>query len=156
MRPLHATEGIHLGSGGDTTPDSILLIGDKVVNASPSPETYPYQLDLGQEWKELTGLPFVFAMWMMRRDVAEQHPAEARAVASLLDAARRHGTHMTDQVIDRYAAEKGWPRDLARRYFTDYLRYEVTPRARQGLALFFQKAARLGLLPLRREVRYLE
>jgi chorismate dehydratase len=156
MLPLHAREGIHLGRGGDGTPDSILLIGDKVVNASPSPETYPYQLDLGDEWKQLTGLPFVFAMWMMRRDVAERDPVAAREVATLLTKARQRGSERTEQLLDRYAADKGWPRDLARQYFTEYLRYEVTPRAREGLALFFEKAGRLGLLHLRRDVRYFE
>jgi chorismate dehydratase len=160
MVPLHAREGIHLGgaTGGATRaePEAILLIGDKVVNACPSAETYPYQLDLGDEWKQLTGLPFVFAMWMMRRDVALRDPAAAREVATLLARARELGTQRTGHLLDRYAGEKGWPRDLARQYFTEYLRYEVTPRAREGLALFFEKAARLGLLPIRREVRYLE
>jgi chorismate dehydratase len=153
MLPLEAQEGIHLGGGA---PDSILLIGDKVVNASPSPETYPYQLDLGDEWKQLTGLPFVFAMWMMRQDVAERDPAAAREVVSLLAKARERGSNMTETLLDRYAAEKGWPRELARKYFTEYLRYNVTDRARKGLALFFEKAAGLGLLKLRRGVRYLD
>jgi len=153
MLPLEAREGVHLGSGG---PETILLIGDKVVNASPSEEAYPYQLDLGEEWKQLTGLPFVFAMWMMRREAVEADRTAAVAVAKLLADARRRGSEMTEHLLDRYAADKGWPRDLARRYFTEYLRYEVTPRAREGLATFFETAARLGLLKLRREVAYFE
>jgi len=153
MLPLEAREGVHLGS---TAPETILLIGDKVVNASPSDAAYPYQLDLGEEWKQLTGLPFVFAMWMMRREAVEADRPAADVVTRLLAEARRRGSEMTEELLDRYAAEKGWPRDLARRYFTEYLRYEVTPRAREGLAKFFETAARLGLLKLRREVAYLE
>ena len=51
-------------------PEAMLLIGDKVVNAAPDAAAYPHQLDLGEQWKLLTGLPFVFAMWMIRQDAA--------------------------------------------------------------------------------------
>ncbi|MEM9083757.1 MAG: MqnA/MqnD/SBP family protein, partial [Planctomycetota bacterium] len=43
----------------DDWPESLLLIGDKVVTASPPAIVYPHQLDLGEAWKDLTGLPFV-------------------------------------------------------------------------------------------------
>src|SRR5687767_1333935 len=46
---------------------AVLLIGDKVVCEEPA--GLPHQLDLGEEWKRLTGLPFVFAAWMARGDV---------------------------------------------------------------------------------------
>src|SRR5437016_11007592 len=44
-----------------------LLIGDKVV--CEEPRGFAHQLDLGSEWKALTGLPFVFAVWMARGGV---------------------------------------------------------------------------------------
>ena len=147
--PLTAREGEHPDGG----PESMLLIGDKVVNASPNAAVYPHQLDLGEAWKELTGLPFVFAMWMIRRDRVAR---EGVAMARILDEARRRGAALTDQLLDRYTTEKGWPRDLARRYFTEYLRYEVTPAARQGLARFFELAHAQGLLPQRRPVEFFE
>ena len=43
---------------------AMLLIGDKVVTREP--RGMGFQLDLGAAWKELTGLPFVFAVWMVR------------------------------------------------------------------------------------------
>ena len=63
---------------------------------------------------------------------------------------------MTENLLDRYANEKGWPRELARKYFTQYLRYEVTPAARRGLSRFYALAQDLGLLKRQREVEYLE
>jgi chorismate dehydratase len=134
-------------------PESMLLIGDKVVNASPDSAEYPHQLDLGEEWKRLTGLPFVFAMWMIRQDRAA---AEGTGIADLLTVARRRGAAMTEQLLDRHVAEKRWPRDLARRYFTEYLRYEVTPAARRGLARFFELLAKHKLLAISRPIQYLE
>jgi chorismate dehydratase len=134
----------------------MLLIGDKVVNAAPSEKDYPYQLDLGEQWKALTGLPFVFAMWMMRKDALEEDRPEASRVAGLLAEARRRGAAITEQLLDRYASEKQWPRDLARKYFTRYLRYEVTAQAREGLERFLEMADRLKLVPMRRAIEFME
>jgi chorismate dehydratase len=134
------------GEGAET----MLLIGDKVVNAAPDEREYPYQLDLGEEWKALTGLPFVFAMWMMRADEVD------RELAWMLGEARRSAKGMIEEMLDRHCAEKGWPRELARRYFTEYLRYEVTGRSRLGVAKFFELAGKWGLLKVVRDVRYLE
>jgi chorismate dehydratase len=131
----------------------MLLIGDKVVNASPDAGEYRHQLDLGEEWKRLTGLPFVFAMWMIRGDRAAE---EGAALGRILADARRRGADLTDQLLDCYAAEKGWPRELARRYFTEYLRYEVTPAARQGLVRFLELAQGHGLLPKKRAIEFFE
>ena len=46
------------GKGGEAR----LLIGDKVVCEEPA--GFEHQLDLGAAWKQMTGLPFVFAAWM--------------------------------------------------------------------------------------------
>lgn len=129
-------------------PDAMLLIGDKVVNAAPATDDYPHQLDLGEQWKILTGLPFVFACWMQRRDMRDD------SLAQLLLEAQQRGAHITDQLLDRYAAEKRWPRELARKYFTQYLRYEVTPAARHGLARFFELTRKHNLLPTQRDLAW--
>jgi chorismate dehydratase len=131
-------------------PQAMLLIGDKVVNAAPDGDVYKYQLDLGEEWKRLTGLPFVFACWMMRADAVDLELADGLAWA------QKEGAKMTEALLDKYAADKHWPRDLARRYFTEYLRYEVTPRGRMGIERFFELAGKCGLLDVKRKVRYLE
>ena len=52
-------------------PQTLLLIGDKVVTDSPPAVRYPHQLDLGEQWKAWTALPFVYAVWMCRAPDAE-------------------------------------------------------------------------------------
>lgn len=130
--------------------DALLLIGDKVVNAAPNQWQYPVQLDLGEQWKQFTGLPFVFAMWMMRADAVDEK------LALVLADARRRGLTMTHELAERYAATSGWPVSLAERYFTEYLKYEITADRRRGLALFYQYARELGLLKADREMRYFD
>lgn len=146
MEAFHVRE--RLAGGSDASegwPESVLLIGDKVVSDSPPAVRYPYQIDLGEAWKAMTGLPFVYAVWMCRADRADD-PA-VRSAAAMIDRQRRRNGLRLDSVITAEAPRKGWPADLARRYVGELLRFEVDDRARQGVAVFLAKAAGLGLLP---------
>src|SRR5689334_5034116 len=70
---------IDLVHGDDRPIDARLLIGDKVV--CEEPPGFDHQLDLGHAWKQLTGLPFVFAIWTARKgvDLADLPDRLARA-----------------------------------------------------------------------------
>ncbi len=48
-------------------PDAFLLIGDGALATHDQVEGFPYRYDLAEEWLEWKGLPFVFAVWMVRR-----------------------------------------------------------------------------------------
>ena len=62
--------------------DAVLLIGDEALrNMRPSDE-YPVVVDLAEEWKKATGLPFVFARWYAANDVSE---ADRESVAGYFD-----------------------------------------------------------------------
>jgi chorismate dehydratase len=131
-------------------PETLLLIGDKVVTNSPKHDVFPYQLDLGEEWKALTGLPFVYATWMCRtEDVATDGPRSARVrhAALLLDRQRRHNRTRLGSIVEKYAPASGWPLDLAGRYLGELLRYEVGERERHSVDLFFSDAGEMGLIP---------
>lgn len=134
-------------------PDAMLLIGDKVVSDSPPAVRYPHQLDLGAAWSDLTGLPFIFAIWMARADA---DPQRLRTAALALDYQRRHNVERIDRVIHQHAAGRGWPADLAREYLKQNLSFEATERSMTGLELFFQKSLRHGLISERRPLRMLE
>lgn len=124
-------------------PEAVLLIGDKVVTQAPPADDYPHQLDLGQAWKELTGLPFVYAMWACRAGEVES-PA-VRSAAAVLDRQRRHNAGRMDWIARKHAAAHGWPDELAREYLGVRLRYEVTARAREAAERFVREAG-LGAL----------
>lgn len=154
--PLHSQRS----RGTDAPwPESFLMIGDKVVTDAPPADRYPHQLDLGQAWKEMTGLPFVYAMWMCRsEDVAPTANATCSAndsgmrgkiisTARLLDRQRRRNTMRLDWIVQRFASERRWPDDLARKYVYELLRYEPDARAMAGAERFLEEAAGLGLLP---------
>ncbi|MBI1189236.1 MAG: hypothetical protein GC200_00945 [Tepidisphaera sp.] len=132
-------------AGADDEPEALLLIGDKVVTNPPSAARYPHQLDLGEQWRAWTGLPFVYAAWMCRTG-EEESPAIALA-ASLLDRQRRHNATRLEWIVQKRAPGARWLVDLARHYLTQLLRYDLDERARAGLTRFFEEAATLSLLP---------
>ena len=137
------------GHASGDWPPALLLIGDKVVIDAPPDARYPQQLDLGAAWVDLTGLPFVFALWLARRD------AEAcviDAAASILDRQRRYNTERLDLIIERKARPRGWPADMAASYLKGKLAFELTDQRRRGLELFYLKACEHGLIERRRSL----
>jgi len=134
-------------------PEAMLLIGDKVVTDSPPAVRYPHQLDLGAAWKELTGLPFVFAMWVAK---IETDPAILRAAAMILDHQRRHNLERIDGIIHRMAVPRGWPADLAADYLKDHIVYEMTNDCIAGVELFFAKARHHGLIAQPRPLTFVD
>lgn len=132
--------------GGDEWPDSVLLIGDKVVTGAPPAAVYTHQLDLGEAWHALTGLPFVYAAWMARASLVESEPAALAMVASLLDRQRRHNATRLEAIASSYADRHGWPVDTAVRYLCDYLSYGLSDRHLAGLERFYELAGECGVV----------
>lgn len=122
-------------------PETMLLIGDKVVADSPRAIEYPHQLDLGQAWRETMGLPFVFAVWMARRG------SDLGELPRLLDTQRRVNAERIDAIAERDAPRHGWPRELAREYLGGIMRYTIGPRELEAIERFGTLAAQHGLIP---------
>lgn len=131
----------------DQAPEAMLLIGDKVVTGSPLAVQYPYQLDLGEGWHAMTGLPFVFAMWLAKAGT------DLGGLPEKLSARLEANLPQRVLIAERYAKSHGWPLDLAEHYLTDVLRYRVGPRELGAVARFGQLAGELGLVSLGRSMR---
>ena len=142
----HARECVAEGKI-DEAPQAMLLIGDKVVTGSPLAVQYPHQLDLGEGWHELTGLPFVFAMWM------------AKQGTDLGNLPQRLGTRLDANlperllIAERYAEAHGWPGELAEHYLVDVLRYRVGRLELEAVTRFGRMASELGLVKMPGELR---
>jgi chorismate dehydratase len=124
---------------GTADSSAVLLIGDKVV--SEEPPGFPHQVDLGEAWKRLTGLPFVFAAWMARDGV------ELYDLPQRLDRARRAGLENVHRIVAREAPPRHWPLDVAHRYLTEYLRFDIGPDQIRAVERFHHLAHRHGVLP---------
>lgn len=134
----------------DSTADAILLIGDRAIN--PPREQFLAMWDLGEEWFNWTGLPFVFAMWVGRRGVRSQQPEfgreeDASEIARLLSAARDLGVLHLDDIARREAPLLGLSLPTTISYLSENLQYHLGSAERNGLKLFHELAAGLGLAP---------
>lgn len=133
--------------------DSVLLIGDKVVNSAPG--SFTYEVDLGSAWRQRTGLPFVFAVWACKADIQKEPRASARAaerlneteLARLLSEARDRGVAEAAQIARTHGPELGWPSELAERYLTDCIKYKLDTRSIEGANLFGQLCAAADIVP---------
>jgi chorismate dehydratase len=118
--------------------DAKLLIGDKVI--CEPPRNMEHQLDLGQAWKEMTGLPFVFAAWMARPGV------ELGDLPARLERAKRRGLAHVNEIIARHALPRGWPAAIALQYLTTYLKYDIGERQLEAIRVFHKLAAKHGMI----------
>ena len=134
MRP----EFVELRRGHGTSHDAQLLIGDKVICEEPA--GYPHQLDLGEAWKDLTGMPFVFAAWM---GPSERITAFADET---LRRAKQEGLAHVDEIVRQYAVPRGWPADTARDYLTRYLQFDIGERELEAIRTFHRFAAEEGII----------
>lgn len=139
VRPLLQPLGIGQ-STADTTADAVLLIGDRAIH--PPAERFAEVWDLGDEWCRWSELPFVFAMWTARRSFGE-----SARVAEALAQARDEGLANLEQIARDEAAAVGLTVRECLHYLRDNLHFTLGPREREGLRLFHQHAARLGLAP---------
>jgi len=59
-----------------------------------------------------------------------------------------------NEIVQRDAIPRGWPADLALRYMTEFLKYDIGPRQIEAIRLFHQLAAKHGMIgaPLRQLV----
>jgi chorismate dehydratase len=134
-----------LSRASDDPTQARLLIGDKVV--CEGPRGYPHQLDLGDEWKSLTGLPFVFATWMARNDVSD-----LPQLHEILAAAKGRGMAELDAIIRDHGVPRGWPAPLAKAYLTRHLTFNVGARELDSIRLFHRFAAEEGIISAARDL----
>ena len=131
-------------------PETLLLIGDKVVSTPPPAGVYEHELDLGEAWHAATGRGFVYAVWACRTADAEPDAPRRRAIelaAALLDRQRLHNATRIDAIVRASAPARGWPIDTARRYLNELLRYQFNDDARADAQTFLDQAHAAKLLP---------
>lgn len=124
--------------------DAALVIGDDALLARQS---HPHltALDLGSEWKALTGLPMVFALWVVNRSFAEANPDGVRLVARLLQESQNFGWANRGALVEEALRRRNLPRPLVEEYFT-LIRHDLSPDYREALQIFLQHAHGLNEL----------
>lgn len=117
--------------------DAALLIGDRGMLARGKGL---YVADLGEEWYNWTGLPFVWALWLGKRENITPPLIET------LLRARQWGMENLDRVVHSEVSRLGAEEPLIRHYLHDIMQYEMTPAHEEALRRFAQECQQLGLV----------
>lgn len=125
--------------------EAVLLIGDRAIDFQLAP--HPHEiLDLGQAWQNLTHLPFVYAVWAMRRGLGE-----AWKLRRALLAARDYGLATLQRIIRDHP---DYTEDFRRRYFERHVKYGLASLEKEGVAKFVELLKKHQLGPVFGEIRF--
>jgi len=123
---------------------AVLAIGDEALRLKRA-GVMPFELDLGEAWQELTGLPFVFGVWAVRRDFARTRPQATASLYRLLLRSRDWGLKSLPELSRIAAGPFGMTPAQILAYFQQ-LNYSLDPEHEEGLATFFHYLHNLGEL----------
>ena len=124
-----------------TEHEAMMLIGDEAIWYASRGGEQP-MWDLGEAWRELTGLPFVFAVWALQ---------PGAALAPLLQQAKANGlAHLEEIVQDSTEATL----EFRREYLTRNVCFDLGDAEKQGLWRFQQYLMELGLIEKAHDLRY--
>ncbi len=99
-----------------------LMIGDRALKIR---DAFKYIFDLGLGWKEMTGLPFVFAVWVRKKEISGEF-------IPLFNEANGMGLSKINLIID-HNNESSYPMDM---YFRKNISYRLTEDMRESMSLY--------------------
>jgi chorismate dehydratase len=122
-----------LGPAGE-----LLCTADKAgVNAAGTLYVY----DVVQEWRRLTGLPAVLAIWAARQE------AVTPEMAADFKASKDFGVAHIEEISTAAALEQGWPAVELATYLGENIDFTLDQENLDGLELYYCLATKLGLIP---------
>ncbi|MCX2574450.1 menaquinone biosynthetic enzyme MqnA/MqnD family protein [Pedobacter sandarakinus] len=114
----------------DANTDAMVLIGDRTFGKK---DDFAYAYDMGEEWKNFTGLPFMYAAWVANKVISKEFKEE-------FNAALRFGLAHRDEVLKALKPSRNF--DLSD-YLHHKLQFDVTDERRKALSLFLEYIQKL-------------
>jgi chorismate dehydratase len=130
--------------------DAALLIGDVAMRTRREGLIV---LDLAEEWHAWTGLPFVFALWLVREDALNLEVPGG--VGPFFHRSLELGRENLAAIVDEAWRTIGWTKPELREYLTQNISYHLGEAERESLALFYEKAVANGFAPETKPLAFL-
>jgi chorismate dehydratase len=131
FRWLNTTKGFDFINIGLN--EAVVLIGDQCFEYENS---FRYKTDLAGEWKELTGLPFVFACWTANKLLDSKYIGEFNDALQL-------GVNNIDAVVEKFGESGNITGDILRKYLKENIDYNFNEEKKLGLKLFLELMSEL-------------
>ncbi len=114
--------------GAEASPDAAVVIGDRALCSDPAPAG---DIDLAEVWQKWTQLPFVFAVWAVRKDFEE-----IDAVTEIAHKAYAAGFRSMERIAERYSEKLGESIHFWLDYLDGAIHYKLGAQDIEGLARF--------------------
>ncbi|MHB1042903.1 MAG: menaquinone biosynthetic enzyme MqnA/MqnD family protein [Eubacteriales bacterium] len=137
------------------TGDGALLTGDYAIIARQKvkDEGLPYHVtDLGEAWRQFTGEKMVYAMWVVRHELAKKNPEKVAGLSQALIKSREIGLSALPALVAKTQKESGLPLSVLKDYFAG-IHYDFDDSYRRALLLFYNYAYKSGLIEERVKLR---
>lgn len=122
-----------------------LFIGDDALYVKYHQQENLYYYDLGQEWKDLTGLCMVYAVWVVNRTFAQKNPSLTHDIQQYIENGFSTGFAHLDEAIKKYATEKPFTFEQLYEYL-HVIKWNLFDEQLSALKLFYQYAFELKLI----------
>ena len=142
--------------------DAALLIGDPALLAledaharlARTDESLLY-FDLGDEWMQRTGVPWVSAFWAIRGEAAKKLAFPRETLIADFIISRNHGLGHIEDLVEEWSGRLAIPRTIIRTYLTENIHYILDESCMEGLRTFYRYAAECSILKPVPEIRLL-
>jgi chorismate dehydratase len=133
---------------------SALLIGDRALRMAGRLPKGVRIYDLGELWYRFTGLPFVFALWIVRRRAFVEHPQAIREFRQRLERSMSRAFTDLAGMATAVAPKETLTVDELVRYWRDSMSYDLTSDHLAGLQRFFSLCFKYALLDEEPELQF--
>jgi chorismate dehydratase len=145
LKLIFSKKGIHpvFKKGKVTSPNDLkasvdagLVIGDSALKLDWR-RHFDHVWDLCEMWNQMTGLPFVFGVWVVRRSFGEKFPEITAQILGALYRSRTDGLANITSIAESTAHKLGLPIETTREYYS-CMTYNLGDRECQALMTFFK------------------
>ncbi len=132
--------------------DAAMIIGDAAMT-QPWEKRFKYRVDLGDLWYQTTGLPFVFALWVVRKDQVDKDHLVVKDALELFYKSRAAGYDNIDEVIKNGVNKLSLEESYIKRYF-DLLLCDLDHLKIKALKQFFDSLYTHKILKEKVDVKF--
>ncbi len=137
VTPVYLYEDVTSERLAEEEVQGFLLIGDEALRAKAT-RRFPYVLDLGEGWKELTGLPFVFALWAVRKGYYRKKPEIVHSLHNALLASKAYSLAHLEEICEAVHHRVEMGLEECYEYLRYNLSFDLTERHLEGLCCFLE------------------
>lgn len=153
--PEYFISPLSLDEGVLDNAQAVLFIGDNALHAYHHRVPGFYYYDLGAEWRNMTGLAMVYAVWVVNRQFSAHHADLVQMVHRQVTGAFAYGLSNLPAAVETIVNKSSFNTQQLINYI-NLLNYEFTPAHKQALLTYYQLAHVMGLIRGVPEIEFAE